>query len=176
MTLTMRKLDELAAKYSAPQLTPAPSTSSSAIEPALSRESRMPITARDARQRIIGGLKMISYFCGGLMRPEIDQADFLVRRIDELEAMVDTLRGEVAAAKAAKVDEIAGYKKALRNIAARLELYCDPFDTKPFSKWKNDEKGRWMLAASETVAWAVQRADNQLDPVNAIPIAPDEDV
>lgn len=172
MTLTMQKLDELAAKYT--QLPPAaPIALSSPIAPPVSRD-RPVIEARDARQRIIGGLKMISYFCGGLMRQEIDQADFLVRRIDELEAQLGAMRQELETARTEKAAEIGGYKKALRNIAAVLDLYRDPFDSKPFSKWKNEEKGKWMLAAAESIEWAVQRADNQLDPVNAVVIAPDE--
>lgn len=138
-----------------------------------------PITQRDARQRMIGMMKMINHFSGGDMRQEIDTIDFLVQRIDVLEHQIETMQkaheAEVNQLKGHRLDEIAGYKKALRNIAARLELYRDPFKVLPFSKWKNEAKGKWMLAVGETIDWAVQRADNQLDPVNAVVIAADED-
>lgn len=137
------------------------------------------LTKRDVRQRVFGTLKLLVFLCGGDMRQEVDAADFLVRRIDELERQAEEREAahqrEIEAIRNGKTEEIAGYKKALRNIAARLEIYRDPFDSKPFSKWKNDEKGKWMLAVGETIDWAVQRADNQLDPINAITIAADED-
>lgn len=162
--LTIQRLDELAAKYSP--------TPTNVIEPA---PARVQITARDARHQILGGIKIIARICGIDMTQDIYPAEMLVQRIDQLEDLVVQLRRELDEAKAAKQDEIVGYKKALRNIAARLEIYRQPFENLPFSKWKNDAKGKWMLAVGETVDWAVQRADNQLDPVNAVLIAPDED-
>jgi hypothetical protein len=163
--LTMQQLDKLAEKYTSPAI-------QQAIEPA---PKRVQITARDARHQILGGIKIIARICGIDMTQDIYPAEMLVQRIDQLEDIVQAQRVEIERLKGAKADEIAGYKKALRNIAARLELYRQPFENKPFSKWKNEDKGKWMLAVGETVDWAVQRADNQLDPVNAVVIAPDED-
>ncbi len=145
-----------------------------------------PISKRDLRQQFVGVVRMINHLTGGDMRDQVDTLDFLVRRVNELEARDDqrekdmqALRDQLALEKdhyqKAIQNEIAGYKKALRNISARLEIYRDPFDALPFSKWKNEAKGKWMLAAGETIDWAVQRADNQLEPVNAVPIAADED-
>lgn len=133
------------------------------------------VTARDARHQVLGAIKIIARMSGMDMTRDVHPTELLVERIDNLEAEIDVLRQELAAAKVAKQDEIAGYKKALRNIAARLEIYRQPFENLPFSKWKSDAKGKWMLAVGETVDWAVQRADNQLDPMNAVVIAPDED-
>jgi hypothetical protein len=144
--------------------------------PAAVEVYRVPkVTARDARHQVLGAIKIIARMSGMDMTRDVHPTELLVERIDNLEAEIDVLRKELEAAKAAKQDEIAGYKKALRNIAARLEIYRQPFENLPFSKWKNDAKGKWMLAVGETVDWAVQRADNQLDPVNAVVIAPDED-
>jgi hypothetical protein len=164
--LTMQRLDELAERYTSPP------AAQQAIEAA---PVRVQITARDARHQILGGIKIIARICGIDMTQDIYPAEMLVQRIDQLEDMVQAQRVEIERLKGANRDEIAGYKKALRNIAARLEIYRQPFENKPFSKWKNDDKGKWMLAVGETVDWAVQRADNQLDPVNAVTIAPDED-
>lgn len=165
MTLTLADLDVMEAPTTA-IVKPAPA----AVKP---------LTKRDTRQRIIGAMKMINWLCGGEMQQEIDSTDFLVRRIDELEAQMEKMREQFEQEKShyrkANENEIAGYKKALRNIAARLEVYRDPFNLLPFSKWKNEAKGKWMLAAGETIDWAVQRADNQLDPINAVVIAADED-
>lgn len=144
------------------------------------------LTKRDVRQRVFGTLKLLVFLCGGDMRKEVDAADFLVRRIDALEdeaqkretyiqQLIEKHEAEKVAYRNSQRDVIAGYKKALRNIAGRLELYRTPFEELPFSKWKNEAKGKWMLAAGETIDWAVQRADNQLDPINAVVIAADED-
>lgn len=133
---------------------------------------------RDAKQQLLGAMRIINHLSGGDMRQQIDTVEFLSLRVDELEAQLAEERKAFEAEKASyrqsMVAEIAGYKKALRNIAVVLAMYSDPFDLKPFSKWKNEEKGKWILAAGESIKWAVQRADNQLDPVNAVPIAPDE--
>ncbi len=151
-----------------------------AIAPALPR-----VTGRDARHQILGGIKIIARICGMSMVEDIHPAELLVRRIDQLEdeaaereKTIQALRQQLEAEKNhyrnANQAEIAGYRKALRNIAAVIEPYSDPFDLKPFSKWKNDEKGKWILAAGESIKWAVQRAENQIDPTNAVVIAADE--
>lgn len=160
--LTMQRLDELAAKYSPP--------AASAIEIV---PQRVPVTARDARHQILGAIKIIARMSGEDMTRDVHPTELLVSRIDKLEATVDAQRAEIERLKVAKQDEIAGYKKALRNIATALSVYRRPFEDKPFSKWNNTAKGQWMIAVGETVDWAVQRADNQLDPVNAVVIAPD---
>ncbi len=153
-----------------------PSSSLNIVQPAPVK--RPLLTKRDAKQQIIGGLRMINHFSGGDMRQEIDTVAFLTGRIDELEMQLEEERKAFEAEKTsyqnANRNEIAGYRKALRNIAVVLALYSDPFELKPFSKWKNDEKGKWIMAAGESVKWAVQRADNQLDPINAVVIAADE--
>lgn len=148
-------------------------------KPASSLAVQRPLLGkRDAKQQLLGAMRIINHLSGGDMRQQIDTVEFLSLRVDELEAQIEAMQKQFEAEKASyrqsMVGEIAGYKKALRNIAAVLALYSDPFDLKPFSKWKNDEKGKWMLAAAESIKWAVQRADNQLDPVNAVPIAADE--
>lgn len=135
------------------------------------------LTKRDAKQQLIGAMRIINHLSGGDMRAQIDTVAFLSVRIDELEAQIETMRKQFEDEKAiyqnSKKDEIAGYKKALRNIAAVLEPYRNPFEVLPFSKWKNEQKGKWMLAVGESIDWAVQRADNQLDPTNAVVIAAD---
>lgn len=143
-----------------------------------------PPTHRAPRQQIIGAMKMINWLCGGDMQQEIDSVDFLVRRIDKLEdqaqereayfkLVIERYETEKRHYQQQEQGLIAGYKKALRNIAAVLSAYSDPFDSKPFSKWNNVGKGQWMVAVAESVQWAVQRADNTLDPTNAVPIALD---
>jgi len=131
------------------------------------------VTARDARHQVLGAIKIIARMSGMDMTQDVHPTELLVQRIDELEQQAQQREAEIKALKAEKLDAVNGHRKALRNIAAVLETYGDPFDAKPFSKWKNDEKGRWMLAVAESIKWAVQRADNVLDPVNAVPIAAD---
>lgn len=164
-TLTLADLDVLEA----------PAQTLAIVEPPAVK--RPLLTRRDAKQQLIGAMRMINHFSGGDMRQQIDTVAFLSTRVDELEMQLEEERKAFEAEKASYrkqlADEIAGYKKALRNIASVLDMYSDPFEIKPFSKWKNDEKGKWMMAAAESIKWAVQRADNQLDPVNAVAIAPD---
>jgi hypothetical protein len=131
------------------------------------------VTARDARHQVLGAIKIIARMAGMDMTKDVHPTELLVQRIDELEAQAQAREAEITALKAEKAAAVKEHQKALRNIAAVLETYSDPFDVKPFSKWKNDEKGKWMLAVAESIKWAVQRADNQLDPVNAVPIAAD---
>lgn len=153
-----------------------PASTLAIIEPL--QAQRPLLKRRDAKQQLLGAMRIINHLSGGDMRQQIDTVEFLSLRVDELEAQIEAMQKQFEAEKAsyqnANRNEIAGYKKALRNIAAVLMLYTDPFDLKPFSKWKNDEKGKWILAAGESVKWAVQRADNQLDPINAVVIAADE--
>ena len=122
---------------------------------------------------VLGAIKIIARMSGMDMTQDVHPTELLVQRIDELEQQAQQREAEIKALKAEKLEAVNGHRKALRNIAAVLETYGDPFDAKPFSKWKNDEKGRWMLAVAESIKWAVQRADNVLDPVNAVPIAAD---
>lgn len=151
------------------------------MKPALPR-----VTKRDAQHEILGAIKIIARLNGMSMVEQVHPTELLVRRIDQLEdeaaqrekdfhALTEKYEAEKASYQNANKAEIAGYRKALRNIAVVLALYSDPFELKPFSKWKNDEKGKWIMAAGESVKWAVQRADNQLDPTNAVVIAADED-
>jgi len=150
------------------------------MKPALPR-----VTKRDAQHEILGAIKIIARLNGMSMVEQVHPTELLVRRIDQLEdeaaqrekdfhALTEKYEAEKASYRQSMVGEIAGYKKALRNIAVVIDLYSNPFDALPFSKWKNEAKGKWMMAAAESIKWAVQRADNQLDPVNAVPIAPDE--
>lgn len=146
------------------------------------------VTARDARHQVLGAIKIIARMSGMDMTRDVHPTELLVQRIDELERQAEEREAahqrEIEAIQNAKTQEIdalttkhtnqtTAYKKALRNIAVVIQDYADPFDAKPFSKWKNNEKGAWMLAVAESVSWAVQRADNVLDPVNAVPIAAD---
>lgn len=150
------------------------------VKPTLPR-----VTKRDAQHEILGAIKIIARLNGMSMVEQVHPTELLVRRIDQLEdeaaqrekdiqALIEKYEAEKSHYQQSTVNEIAGYKKALRNIAAVLEDYSNPFDALPFSKWKNEAKGKWMLAVAESIKWAVQRADNQLDPVNAVPIAADE--
>lgn len=167
MTVRLADLDVMEAK---------PESSMEIIQPAPAQ--RPLLTRRDAKQQLLGAMRIINHLSGGDMRQQIDTVEFLSVRVDELETLLAEERKAFEAEKAsyqrAMAGEIAGYKKALRNIAVVLNIYSDPFDALPFSKWKNEAKGKWMMAATESIKWAVQRADNQLDPVNAVPIAPDE--
>jgi hypothetical protein len=167
MTVRLADLDVMEAK---PQ---------SSIEVIQFATAQRPLfTKRDAKQQLLGAMRIINHLSGSDMRQKIDTVEFLSLRVDELEALLAEERkafeDEKVRYQRAMAGEIAGYKKALRNIAAVIEPYRNPFDALPFSKWKNEAKGQWMLAAAESIQWAVQRAENQIDPVNAVPIAPDD--
>lgn len=122
---------------------------------------------RDAKQQIFGGLKIINHLSGGDMRQQIDAAEFLSNRVDELE---DQLQKEREAFEAEKL----GYRKALESVGKVLDLYSgDPFELKAASKWTKPDMGKWMLAAAESINWVMQRAENELDHDHAVPIAKD---
>jgi hypothetical protein len=126
-----------------------------------------PITQRDARQRMIGMMKMINHFSGGDMRQEIDTIDFLVQRIDVLEEENAKLREQFEAEKL-------HYRQALAAVGKVIDLYSgDPFELKPISKWSKADLGKWMIAAGESIKWVMQRAENALDPDHAVPIVKD---
>lgn len=145
MTITLQQLDALAEKHLS--LPPAPP------EP-------KPITRRDARQQVLGAIKIIARMSGMSMVTDVHPTELLVQRIDELEAQ-----------SAAKDAHIARLEKALANASAVLELYADdPFELKPISKWNKGELGKWMLAAMESIKWVVTRAENELDQAHAVPL------
>jgi len=150
--ITIADLDRLAAQHS---------TAIIPIEPA-PRPTAPPITKRDTRQRILGAMKIMNFLCGGDMREEIDSTDFLVRRIDVLEAQHQQLQAEIAE-----------YRKALAAVGTVLEIHDNPFELKPSSKWSKAELGQWILNAGESIQWVMQRAENALDPRHAVPIAAD---
>ncbi len=144
MGLTMAQLDALAEKHLT--LPPPP-------EP-------KPITRRDARQQVLGAIKIIARMSGMSMVTDVHPTELLVQRIDELEAQA-----------AAKDAIIARQEKALANISAVLELYAsDPFELKPISKWNKGELGKWMIEAADSMTWAMTRAENELVPEHAVPL------
>lgn len=131
--------------------------------PAAPREKRLPpMTKRDLRQQFLGVARMINHLSGGDMREQIDNLDFMVRHIDLLEEEKTQLERDNAE-----------LRKALSAICTVLEGHEDPFEVKPPSKWKKVEADKWMLAAGESIKWVMQRAENALEPVNAVPIAAD---
>lgn len=134
------------------------------VEPA---ETRPLLTRRDAKQQIIGAMRMINHFSGAQMHREIDTVEFLSSRVDELEALLKAERERFEMEKA-------GYRKALESVGKVLDLYSgDPFELKAASKWTKPDMGKWMLAATESINWVMQRAENALDPDHAVPIAKD---
>lgn len=114
-------------------------------------------TNRDARQRILGALKVLNWLCGGSMTEYMDSLIYLVGRIDQLEAQIKTLNTE-------KGD----FRQALMAITMVLDVYAaDPFEDKAPSGWKKPELVNKLLAVTQSVDWAVQRAENALDPKSA---------
>src|SRR5689334_12533751 len=57
-----------------------------ALAPVPAAPPRPLIPKRDARQQMVGMMRMINHFSGGDMREEINTVDFLTRKNDELEA------------------------------------------------------------------------------------------
>lgn len=125
------------------------------------------LTRRDAKQQILGAMRMINHFSGAQMHREIDTVEFLSSRVDELEAQLQKERERFEIEKA-------GYRKALTAVGKVLDLYSgDPFELKAASKWTKPDMGKWMLAAAESINWVMQRAENELDHDHAVPIAKD---
>lgn len=149
--MTIAELDTLAQRH-ASSITPAPAQSPTPIQ----------VTARDARHQILGGIKIIARICGVDMTQDIHPTEMLVQRIDQLEELAKLQHAEIAE-----------YRKALKAIGTVLDGHEDPFEVKPPSKWKKVEADKWMLAAGESIKWSMQRAENALDPKQAVPIAPD---
>lgn len=121
-----------------------------------------PITADRARHEILGAMKLMARLAGVAMHEDVYPTELFVRRVDELETAI-----------AAQRQEIARLRKALTAISGALEAHTDPFGVRPPSKWTKTEMGTALLAAAETIVWATQRIDNELDPAHAQPIAPD---
>lgn len=130
------------------------------IEPV--NDALPPLTKRDVRQRLIASQKIMNWLCGGDMRDEINSTDFLVRRIDVLEAQHNQLQRENAE-----------LRKALSAVGTVLEVHDDPFALKPPSKWSKAELGNLIINVGESIKWVMQRAENALDPAHAVPIVAD---
>ncbi len=128
---------------------------------------------RDAKQQILGGLKIINHLSGGDMRQQIDAAEFLSNRVDELEEQLQKERDAFEAEKLGYQKQVKDMRQVLRSIALVMDGQVDPFELKPSSKWSKAELGQWIIAAVENMNWARQRVDNYIDPKNAVPIAPD---
>lgn len=120
------------------------------------------VTADQARQQVLGGMKMLARMAGMGAQEDVQVADLFVRRVHELEQTIARLE-----------QEIGGYRRGLMAISAAVEAHTDPFGLKPASKWTKTELAAWTLAAGETMTWAAQRADNLLDPAHFQPIARD---
>ncbi len=123
------------------------------------------IKGDQARQQMLGAMKMIARLAGMQGNDDVYATELFVRRVDELERLIDAQR-----------KEIEEYRKALLAISAALEAHTDPFGLRPASKWTKTEMAAALLAAGETITWATQRADNLLDPDHAQPIAKDPEI
>jgi len=152
--MTIAKLDELAEKH---RSIPAPIVSEV--------QTKVKITARDARHEILGAIKIIARMCGMDMTQDVHPTELLVRRIDELE--IEAQQREI---------EIKELRKALSAVGTVLEVHDDPFELRPASKWSKAELGQWIINAGESIKWVMQRAENALDPKHAVPIAADPEV
>lgn len=122
-------------------------------------------TNRDARQRVIGALKVLNWLCGGSMTEQVDSITYLVGRVDQLEDEIKMLKAEKA-----------DLRQGLMAISTVLDEYTgDPFENKVANKWPKPELVNRLLAVCQSVTWAVQRAENALDPKSASnnPIARD---
>ena len=96
------------------------------VEPA---PARPVLTRRDAKQQILGAMRMINHFSGAQMHREIDTVEFLSARVDELEAQLKAERDRFEAEKL-------HYRQALTAVGKVIDLYSgDPFELKPISKW-----------------------------------------
>lgn len=143
--MTMAQLDSLSAR-----LAPAPLPA---------------VTADAARNQVVGAIKMILRMSGVPMHEEVYATELFVRRVKELEDMIEALRKENE--KLARV---------LAQVGTVLEPHCDPFETKVPSKWKADDCKQWMQETAQSVRWAVTAADNAIDPRHEQPIAPGPEI
>ncbi len=149
--LTIADLERLAVRQSALAVVATP--------PA---PARAKVTRRDAEHEILGAVKLIARINGMDSTKLVHPVELLVERIDQLEDAQTQLQ-----------QQNADLRKALSAISMVLEGHEDPFEVKPPSKWKKIEADKWMLAAGESIKWALQRAENALAPSNAVPIASD---